>query len=91
MSMFTAIEGGQVLLTNRGVYQEAKLYKREGELFAQIKQGFARLLASNLTTAPGIRWKAIDGFIYAETAFGPQEPIPEEPKVQPRTRKLRAI
>ncbi|MER9436737.1 hypothetical protein NKJ04_17740 [Mesorhizobium sp. M0618] len=92
MTMFSRIEGGHVLLTNRGVYQEADLYRRGEELFASLKTGFGRLLADDLTTVPGIRWKAIEGFPFVKTPFGPREIIPEPAEQsQSRRRKLRAI
>ncbi|RUX60198.1 hypothetical protein [Mesorhizobium sp. M7A.F.Ca.CA.002.12.1.1] len=90
MSMFSHIEGGQVLITQKGIYQEAKLYKRGEELFISLKNGFARLLTNNLTTAPNVRWKEIEGISYSVTPEGPREVIPT-PAAQPARKKLRAV
>ncbi|RWB40501.1 MAG: hypothetical protein EOQ44_25525 [Mesorhizobium sp.] len=98
MTMFSRIEGGQVLLTKRGIYTEADLYKRDNELFVSLKAGFARLLGNNHTTADGIKWKTIEGVPFIDTPFGPRElePPSEEDKAAmasgKRVRaKLRAI
>ncbi|ESX17851.1 hypothetical protein X766_15675 [Mesorhizobium sp. LSJC255A00] len=91
MSMFSRVEGGQVLLTQRGVYTEAELYKRGEDLFVKLKSGFARLLTTNNTTAANVRWKEIEGVDFSTTSDGPRLTVTAPPAAQVQRRKLRAI
>jgi hypothetical protein len=45
-----------VLVSKRGVYRQAKLYRRGDEVFAGHGGGFIRLLHGGGTSAPDVRW-----------------------------------
>lgn len=87
--MFSRVEAGQVLVSIRGFHRQADLYERGGELFASLKDGFVRLLASENTTAPNIRWKAIEGVRFVRDYNGPK--LIPVPLAEPSLKKLRAV
>ena len=71
MYLFTVVEGGKVITVEKGVYRQSDLYERAGQLYAQHRTGFARLLTKGVTTVPNVRWDAIEGVEYKENFRGP--------------------
>lgn len=56
MERFTIIDDEAVVLRSKGVYRQAKLYRRGKELFAGWGGGFIGLHASGTTSKPDISW-----------------------------------
>ncbi|GLS29925.1 hypothetical protein SAMN04488498_110193 [Mesorhizobium albiziae] len=74
MDLFSIVEAGKVIISERGIYRQVELYERSGALFAAFKGGFVRLLARGLSTVPYVKWEAIEGIAYNEEYNGPKYP-----------------
>lgn len=55
--LFHIIEDAQIVLRNRGVYRQSKLYHRNGLVYAGLGSGFVRLTANNGTSHPNVTWE----------------------------------
>lgn len=60
VNLFHVIDGGVVHLQSRGVYREAKVYRRGEHIFAKWGVGFIRLLGQSGTTLSSVSWSDID-------------------------------
>lgn len=49
-----------VLVSKRGVYRQAKLYRRGDEVFAGHGGGFVRIVSGGGTSVPDIRWDGLE-------------------------------
>lgn len=60
--LFSSIEDKQTVIRNtkNGVYKQAKLYERKGELYAGYSGGFIRLIREGRTSNPNILWDDIE-------------------------------
>ncbi len=76
MTLFSRVEEGQVIISDRGLYRQVDLYERNGTLFAAVKGGFVRLLGREGTTVPSIKWLAIEGVEYTDEYNGPKSTRP---------------
>ena len=75
--LFHVIDDAHVVLCSRGVYRQAKLYRRGRELFAGWGSGYVRLLSASGTTAPAVSWRDIvapDG-VHEIDPFGVPRPL----------------
>lgn len=72
MDLFSIVEAGKVIISERGLYKQVDLYERGGTLYAALRGGFVRLLARNQSTVPHIKWDAIEGVAYREEYNGPR-------------------
>ena len=61
MDLFTVIEEAFVLVSRKGVYRQAKVYRRGDKLYAGHGAGLVRLCAHGTTTVPDVKWLEIDG------------------------------
>lgn len=61
MKLFHVIDDAQVILRSRGVYKQAKLYRRGDEIFAGANGGFIRMMGSHGTSVPSVSWLDIYG------------------------------
>jgi hypothetical protein len=52
--LFHIIEDAQVILYSRGVYKQAKLYLRAGQVYAAWGGGYIRMLGGRNTTKPDV-------------------------------------
>lgn len=60
-SLFHVIEDASVILrTKRGVYKQAKVYRRADAVYANYSGGFVRLLCGSGTTCPDVLWSDLD-------------------------------
>jgi hypothetical protein len=59
--LFHIIDDAAVVLRSKGVFQQAKLYRRAGAIYAGWGKGFIRLQAGSGTTLPGVSWDEIAG------------------------------
>ena len=60
--LFSAIDGKQTVIRNAktGVYKQAHLYERKGEMYAGVAGGFIRLMAEGRTSHPAMLWDDIE-------------------------------
>jgi hypothetical protein len=60
--LFHIIEDKQTVVRNckTGVYKQANLYRRKGEIYARIGGGFIRLLREGRTSQPALLWDDIE-------------------------------
>ena len=61
MELFHIIDGGTAILFSRGVYRQAKVFRRGEHIFAQHGGGFIRLLQKGGTSVPSVAWKDLEG------------------------------
>lgn len=59
--MFVKVEGTTVLLVERGVYRQADLYERGGQLFAKLGTGYVYLKETGATSKDGVGFDVIEG------------------------------
>lgn len=57
--MFHIIEDAAVILRSKGLFQQAKLYRRGNAIYAAWGKGFIRLHSGSGTTIPGVSWDEI--------------------------------
>ena len=67
MNRFHVIEDAAVVLRSKGVYRQAKVYRRAEGLYAGYAGGFIRLMANGGTSRPEVSWDETD----APTKIGP--------------------
>jgi hypothetical protein len=73
MERFHIVDDAAVILRGRkGVYRQAKVYRRGEDVFAQVGFGYVRLLARNGTTDPSISWLDIEAEGVVATTNGPK-------------------
>lgn len=60
MDRFHVIEDAAVVLRCKGVYRQAKVYRRAEGLYAGWGAGFVRLYRGGGTTAPNVSWDDIE-------------------------------
>jgi hypothetical protein len=60
--LFSAIDDKQTVIRNTktGVYKQAKLYERKGEVYAAASGGFIRLMDKGATSHPNMKWDDIE-------------------------------
>lgn len=66
MERFHVIDDAAVILRSKGVYRQAKVFRRGQELFAGYGSGFIRLLARNGTSLPNVTWLDTDANFRAD-------------------------
>lgn len=55
-ALFHEIPDAQVILRSKGVYRQAKLFRRGEDVFAAWGSGFIRLLSAGGTTVPTVHY-----------------------------------
>lgn len=61
MDYFHIIEEGVVILRGkRGLFKQAKVYRRGKDVFAGVSGGFIRLIGYGGTTNPEVKWLDIE-------------------------------
>lgn len=58
-NLFHEVPDAQVILRSKGVYRQAKVFRRGTDIYAAWGSGFIRLLSASGTTVPTICWLAI--------------------------------
>jgi hypothetical protein len=56
MHLFHIIEDGAVILKSKGVFRQAKVYRREDRVYSGLGSGFIRLTQGGGTSVPGVSW-----------------------------------
>lgn len=82
--LFSAIDDKQTVLRNAktGVYKQAKLYERKGEIYAGASGGFIRLLKDGRTSHPNMLWDDIEAKYEVSNRLGGALKYVEERAVQ---------
>lgn len=57
--LFHEVPDAQVILRSRGVYRQAKVFRRGSDIYAAWGSGFIRLLSGSGTTVPTVVWQGI--------------------------------
>lgn len=59
---FSVIEDSLIVLRNKGVFRQAKAYRRAGSdnIYAGWGSGFIRLGGNKMTTAPNVAYESLD-------------------------------
>lgn len=67
MQRFHIIDDAAVILRSKGVYRQAKVYRRGDDVYAGWSNGFIRLLRGSATTHPSVSWDSIeaDGVVWS--------------------------
>lgn len=60
MALFHQIDDAFVILYSRGVYRQAKVFQRGGDIYAGYGSGFVRLSTGG-TSVPNISWMDLQG------------------------------
>lgn len=60
MHRFHELPDAAVILHAKGVYRQAKVFRRGDAIFAAHGTGFIRLYAQGGTSIPSVRWEDID-------------------------------
>lgn len=72
MERFHVIDDGAVILRSKGVYRQAKVYRRGKDVFAGYGAGFIKLGGSSTTSNPNISWIGIEADDVKEDRVGGQ-------------------
>lgn len=56
-TLFHEIPDAQVILRSKGVFRQAKLFRRGEDVYAAWGSGFIRLLKHSGTTVPAVSWQ----------------------------------
>lgn len=72
MERFHILDDAAVILRSKGVFRQAKVFRRGGELYASHGSGFIKLYASGGTSHPNVSWDAMDtcGYHYVTGRVG---------------------
>ena len=60
MDLFHIIEEKTVILRSKGVFKQAKVYRRGRDLYAGSSGGFVKLLKQPGTSNPNVSWDETD-------------------------------
>ena len=55
--LFHVIDDAHTVLRRKGVFRQAKLYRRAGKVYAGLGAGFVRLMGNGGTTHPEVLWE----------------------------------
>lgn len=74
MERFHIIDDAAAVLRSKGVYRQAKVYRRGNDVYAGWGNGFIRLLRGSATTHPNVSWDGIeaDGVIWSGPSDQPK-------------------
>lgn len=59
-TLFHEIPDAQAILQSKGVYRQAKLFRRNGQVYAAWGSGYIRLLGHSGTSVPTVSWASDD-------------------------------
>lgn len=76
--LFTILEDCLVVVRNRGVFRQCKVFSRGLNVYAAVGTGFVRLLARGTTTVPTMRWDFITPHVGLAV-----ERLDAQPKMRP--------
>jgi hypothetical protein len=76
MERFHIIDDAVTILRVKGVYRQAKMYRRGIDLFAGYGVGFIRLYKDGGTSAPNVSWEGHDGPMTTYDKLGRAQVLP---------------
>jgi len=76
MERFHVIEDAAVILRAKGVYRQAKAYRRGIGFYAGYGSGFIRLYRDGGTSVPNVAWEGHDGPATTFDKMGRAEVVP---------------
>jgi hypothetical protein len=76
MERFHLIEDAAAILVSKGVYKQAKMYRRGIGLYVGHGNGFIRLYKDGGTSLPSVRWDGHDGPDTTYDKLGRAEVLP---------------
>lgn len=85
VDLFHIIPDAQAILRSKGVFKQAKVYRRGDRIYAQWGSGFIRLGGRDATSCPGVSYESLDlpADIASIMTSGPtREPILQLDKLQ---------
>lgn len=59
-NLFHEVPDAQVVLRSKGVYRQAKVFRRGADIYAAWGSGFIRLLSGSGTTVPTVVWDTLE-------------------------------
>jgi hypothetical protein len=59
-NLFHIIPEAQAILLTKGVFKQAKVYRRGNRIYAQWGSGFIRLGGRDATSCPGVSYESLD-------------------------------
>lgn len=60
MNRFHIIEDGAAIFRSKGVWKQAKVYRRGTHVFAASGGGYIRLLRGSATSNPNVSWDGVE-------------------------------
>jgi len=60
MNRFHVIDDAAVILRSKGMFRQAKVYRRGADVYAGWGNAFIRLLRGSATTHPNVSWDEIE-------------------------------
>lgn len=60
MNLFHVVDDTHVILRSKGVYRQAKVYRRGDALYAGWGNGFVQLRGNDGTSNPNVSWEETD-------------------------------
>lgn len=72
MDRFHIIEDGACILFSKGVYRQAKVFRRGKDVFAGYGGGFVKLGGSSGTSSPNVGWRGVEAEGVATDRVGGQ-------------------
>jgi len=60
MNRFHVIEDSAVILRSKGMFRQAKVYRRGNDVYAGWGNAFIRLMRGSATTHPNVSWDEIE-------------------------------
>lgn len=70
MALFSVVNDAFAVLRSRGVFRQAKVFQRDGRLYAGFGSGYVQLRHDNATSVPTMTWDHIEGVAWAPRQVG---------------------
>ena len=61
MDFFSRVDDGYVQTRAKGVYRQAPMFERAGQVYVRFGSGFLRLIYGGATSHPDVKWIDMDG------------------------------
>lgn len=68
--LFHQLDNESVILRSKGVFTQAEVYTRKGELYAKKGSGYIRLVEDSKTSVPSVMWEDLTVTNHTVGEFG---------------------
>lgn len=68
--LFHQLDNECVILRSKGVFEQAEVYTRKGELYAKKDAGYMRLVEGGKTSVPNVMWEDLTVINHTVGEFG---------------------